>query len=181
MLTRSGSLPQSGKVVCARKRPARMSGAFARWPVSVAVGLAAAGPDEGVGLGAIVVEEVGVDWSVEARIVQLDREIIAALAGALRPGGPDLGATDIDPVARRDVAGLVCLGDDADALGLEAQGDDLALEFLAGFLERADVSHVTSPCCFRAPRPPRPRWRSESRRRSTPHPLGPKRSGGWRR
>ena len=74
-----------------RKRPARMSGAFARWPGSVAVGLAAAGPDEGVGLGAIVVEEVGVDWSVEARIVQLDREIIAALAGALRPGGADFG------------------------------------------------------------------------------------------
>jgi len=26
-------------------------------------------------------------------------------------------------------------GNDADALGLEAQGDDFALEFLAGFLE----------------------------------------------
>ena len=71
----------------------------------------------------------------EARIVQLDREIIAALAGALRPGGPDLGATDVDPVARRVVVGPVCFGDDADALGLEAQGDDLALEFLAGLLE----------------------------------------------
>ena len=39
----------------------------------------------------LVVEEVGEDWSVEARIVQLDREIVAALVGALRPGGPDLG------------------------------------------------------------------------------------------
>src|SRR5712664_4469228 len=158
-----------------------MSGAFARWPSLGPVGLAAAGPDQGVGLGAFVVEEVRVDRRIEARIVELDREIIAALVGALRPRGPDLGATHVDPVARRIVAGPVCLGDDADALGLEAQGDDLALEFLAGFLERADVSHVTSPCCFRAPRPPRPRWRSESRRRSTPHPLGPKRSGGWRR
>jgi hypothetical protein len=50
---------------------------------SVPVGLAAAGPDQGEGLGVFVVEEVGVDRSVEARIVQLDREIIAALSGAL--------------------------------------------------------------------------------------------------
>src|SRR6266852_1755737 len=92
-----------------------------------------------------------------------------------------IGTTGKDPVARRVVVDPVGLGDDADALGLQAQGDDLALELLAGFLERADVSHVTSPCCFRAPRPPRPRWRSESRRRLTPHLLGPQRSGGWRR
>ena len=72
------------------KRPARMSGAFARWPSLVPVGLAAAGPDQGVGLGAFVVEEVRVDRRIEARIVELDREIIAALVGALRPRGPDL-------------------------------------------------------------------------------------------
>ena len=70
--------------------PRSMSGAFHSGPGSVAVGLAAAGPDQGVGLGVSVVEEVGVDRSVEARIVQLDREIITALGGALRPGGPDL-------------------------------------------------------------------------------------------
>jgi hypothetical protein len=46
-----------------------------------------------------------------------------------------IGPADVDPVARSVVVGPVCLGDDADALGLEAQGDDLALEFLAGFLE----------------------------------------------
>ena len=61
------------------------------WPLLVAVGLAAAGPDQGVGLGVFVVEEVGVDRSVEAWIVELDREIIAALAGALGPDGSDLG------------------------------------------------------------------------------------------
>jgi len=61
------------------------------WPPLVAVGLAAAGPDQGVGLGVFVVEEVGVDRSVEARIIELDREIIAALAGALGPDGSDLG------------------------------------------------------------------------------------------
>src|SRR3954454_243015 len=112
-----------------------MRGAFAGRPGSVAVGLAAAGPDQGVGLGACVLKEVGVDRSVEAGIVQLDREIIAAFAGALRPGGPYLGAADVYPVARSVVVGSICLGDDADALGLEAQGDDFALEFLAGFLE----------------------------------------------
>jgi hypothetical protein len=46
------------------------------------------------------------------------------------------------------------------------------------------------PCHFSlavsSPRPPRPRWRSAGRRRSTPHPvlgvpIAPERSGGWRR
>ena len=60
---------------------------------------AAAGPDEGVAVAVLVVEEVGVDRCVEARIVQLDREVVAALGGALRPGGADLGATDKDPMA----------------------------------------------------------------------------------
>src|SRR5262249_50153788 len=32
-----------------------------------------------------------------------------------------------------------------------------------------------------SPRPSRPRWRSEGRTRSRPHPLGPEHSGGWRR
>src|SRR6516164_8570005 len=134
------------------------------WPPLVAVALAAAGPDQGVGLGVFVVEEVGVDRSVEARIVERDREIIAALAGALGPDGSDLGTTDIDPVARGVVVfvGALCLGNDADALGLQAQGHDFAVEFLAGFLERADDSHVISPCWFRAPRPPQPQWQSES-------------------
>ena len=77
---------------------------------SVAVLLAAAGPDEGEGLAVLVVEEIGVDRSVEARIVELDREIVAALAGALRPGGPDLGATDKDPVAGGVVVGPVGSG-----------------------------------------------------------------------
>jgi hypothetical protein len=43
------------------------------------------------------------------------------------------------------VACPVGIGDETDALALQAQGDDLALEFVAGLLEGADVSHVTSP------------------------------------
>ena len=44
----------------------------------------------------------------------------------------------------------LALCDDADALGLQAQGDDLALEIVADLLERTDGSHVTSPVVFRA-------------------------------
>src|SRR5216683_1833912 len=100
-----------------------MSGALLYSAGLVAVGFAAAGPDQGVGLGVFVVEEVGVNRSVEARIVQLDREIIAALAGALRPGGSDLGATDVDPVARCVLVGFELRdhrGLDGD---LKAEGD----------------------------------------------------------
>src|ERR1700734_1379007 len=116
----------------------------------VAVLAAGAGPDEGVAVAVLIVEEVGVDRRVEARVVQLDREVVAALVGALRPGGPDLGAADIDPMAGGVVVGPVGLRDDADVLGLDAQGDDLALELAAGLLEGTDVGHVTSPWLFRA-------------------------------
>src|SRR5271166_6927121 len=130
------------------RRPRPVIPGEARWSGSVAVGPAAAGPDEGVAFAVLVVEEVGVDRRVEARIVQLDREIIAAFGGALRPGGPDFGPTDIDPMAGGVVVGSVGLGDDSDVLGLDAQGDDLALELAAGLLEGTDVGHVTSPLLF---------------------------------
>src|ERR1700738_1744906 len=94
------------------------------WSGLLAVLLAAAGPDEGEGLAVWVVEEVGVDRSGEARIVQLDREVVAALVGALRPGGSDLGSADEDPMAGSVVVGPVGLRDDAHALCLDAQGSD---------------------------------------------------------
>src|SRR5438552_3028855 len=155
-----------------RESPARRSGRGLAVRFGLfAVGLAAAGPDQAVGLAILVLEEVGVDGRREARIVELEREVVAALVGALRPGGPDLGAADKDPVAGSVVTDPVGLGDDADALGLDAQRDDLALQLAADLLEGTDVRHVTSPLAVSSPRPPRPRWRSESRRRSTTHPL----------
>ena len=48
-------------------------------------------PDQGVAVALFVVEEVRVDRSVEARIVELDREVVALFGGALGPGGADLG------------------------------------------------------------------------------------------
>ena len=53
-------------------------------------GLAAAGPDEGVAITAFIVEQVGVDRRAEARVIQLDREIVASLGGAFRPPCPQL-------------------------------------------------------------------------------------------
>ena len=58
---------------------------------SVAIGLAAAGPNEGVAFTILVVEQVGEDRRVETRIVEFEREIVAALVGALGPRSADLG------------------------------------------------------------------------------------------
>src|SRR5258707_4920100 len=102
---------------------------------SVAVRPAAARPDQAEGLAAFVIEEVGVDRRGEARIVELDREVVAALVRALRPRGADLGTADKDPVAWRVVARPAGLRNDADAFGLDAEGDDLALELIVGLLE----------------------------------------------
>src|SRR5262249_19621099 len=101
-------------------------------------------------VAALVIEEVCVDRSVEGGIVELERNVVAAIFGALRPRGPNLGSPHIHPVVGCILACAVRLGDDADALRLEAQGNDLALEFAADLLERADVSHVTSLVVFRA-------------------------------
>lgn len=106
-----------------------------RWEAgSIGVGLAAAGPDERVALAALFVEEVRVDRSIEARIVQLDREVVAAFAGALGPGGADFGSADIGAVARGVVVAAVRFGDQADVLGLEGERDDFADEIVLGQL-----------------------------------------------
>ena len=71
----------------ANRMPRRVSRARHRRLVSVAIGFAAAGPDEREALAVLVVEEIGVNRSVEARIVQLDREVVAILGGTLGPRG----------------------------------------------------------------------------------------------
>jgi len=57
------------------------------FPVAAAVGT---GPDEAIAFAVLVVEEVGVDRSGEARIIQLQTEIVTALVRALGPGSSDL-------------------------------------------------------------------------------------------
>src|SRR5258708_713529 len=85
--------------------------------------------------------------------------------------GTDLRAADKDPVARRVVAGPVSLRNDADAFGLDAEGDDLALELVAGLLEGTDGCHVASPWLFE-PATIAASMAIVSRRRSTTHPQG---------
>ena len=53
--------------------------------------LATAVPDQGECVGVVVSEEAGVDRTSKARVVDLDRKIVAAFGGASRPGGADLG------------------------------------------------------------------------------------------
>src|SRR5882762_7067837 len=154
----------------------------AAWKRALLAVLARPRPQQGVAFATLVVEQVGVDGRREGGVVELEREIVATFLGALRPGCADLGSAHKDSVARSFVVGGAGFRDDADAFGLQTEGDDLALEIVADLLERTDGSHVTSPVCVSSPRPPRPRWRSSGRGRSATHPpSGPQRSGGRRR
>jgi hypothetical protein len=116
-----------------------------RWAVGT-------GPDQAVALAVLIVEEVGEDRGGEARIVELEAQIVSALVGALGPGGADLDSTDVDAVTGAVVAGAVGFGNDPDVLGLDREGDDLAGEFVrAGLLEGAEVAMVLLlDLCFRA-------------------------------
>ena len=98
---------------------------------SLAVAAGGTGPDEAE-TAVLVLEEVGVDRSGEARIVELEAKIVAALVRLLGPGGSDFGAADQDAVAGSVLAGLVGFGDDADVLGLHVEGDDFAGELVLG-------------------------------------------------
>jgi hypothetical protein len=58
---------------------------------SIAASVVGAGPDEAEALAVLVVEEVGEDRGREARVVELEAQIFAALVGALGPGGAYVG------------------------------------------------------------------------------------------
>src|SRR3546814_13628282 len=97
--------------------------------------LVGAGPDEAVAV-VLVVEEVGVDRRVEARVVQLQAEIVAPLVGALGPGGADLGAAHEDPEGGGVLVGLAGIGTDADVPGLARTGVEVAKSVGASRWER---------------------------------------------
>ena len=118
---------------------------------SVAAAGVGAGPDEARALAVFVIEKVGIDRGGKARIVQLQAQVFAALVRFLRPGGADLGAADKNPVGGGVLARGPQVGDEAHALGLQAEGEDFAGVFGAGLLEGADGRHVLSPfLLFRA-------------------------------
>src|SRR6266478_6801329 len=122
----------------------------AAWERALLAVLARPRPQQGVAFATLVVEQVRVDRRREGGIVEFKREVVATFLGALRPGGTYLGPAHEDSVARSLVVRGAGFRDDADAFGLQAEGDDLALEIVADLLERTDGSHVTSPVVFRA-------------------------------
>src|SRR5215211_4152108 len=87
--------------------PARSPGRDSGGVGLLAVLLAAARPDQGEALAIRVIEQVGEDGRREARIVELEREVVPALVRLLRPGSADLGAPDENPVAGRLVVGPI--------------------------------------------------------------------------
>ena len=107
-------------------------------------------PEQREAFTALIVEQVRVDWCIEGGVVELEREVVAAFLGALGPSGADLSPAHVDAMAGSVLVGAIGFCDDADALGLQTEGDDLALEIVADLLERTDGSHVTSPVVFRA-------------------------------
>src|SRR5262249_1724208 len=128
------------------RKPARIApGGRSRRCRSVAVGPAAARPDQAEGLATFVIEKVGVDRRGEARIVELNRAVIAALARALRRGRTDLGTAARDPVGWRAVAGPVGLRSGGGAFGLAAEADDLGRDLVPGLREGTEGWRVRSP------------------------------------
>src|SRR3546814_8503088 len=72
--------------------------------------------------------------------------MVAALFRLLGPGGAALGPANHHPVRGGVVVGAAGFGDDAHALGLDAESDDLTDELVVGgLLEGADGSHDKSP------------------------------------
>jgi hypothetical protein len=129
-------------------------------------------PEQREAFTALIVEQVRVDRRVEGGIVELEREVVAAFFGALRPGGPDLCPAHVNAVARSVVVGAAGFCDDPDAFRLQAEGDDLTLEIVADLLERTDGSHVTSPVVFRARDHRGLDGDLQGRGRSATHPQG---------
>src|SRR5690606_5836771 len=78
----------------------------------------AAGPDQGV-LAALALEQRGVDRGGKRRIVELDRQVLAALAGLLSPGGSGFGV----PGEETKVGAVLAAVLDGDELGFDVEGE----------------------------------------------------------
>ncbi|RDL47692.1 hypothetical protein BLJAPNOD_05414 [Ensifer sp. M14] len=78
-----------------------------------------AGPDELVSVFAIDFRQRRVDRSRETRVVELDREVVAVLFGALLPGGAQFNGARKDAELRALVRGVLDAGD----TGLDVEGE----------------------------------------------------------
>src|SRR6266702_5016522 len=91
---------------------------------------ARAGPEELEAFLAFHLDQRGVDRSREARVVQLDREVVTlGIPGGLLPGSAQLDVGSEDAEVRTFLGGVL----DADQLGLgvESEGADRAGEAVA--------------------------------------------------
>ena len=120
---------QRGATSSLRRRQGAGVGEFG----SVGVLTATARPDQIVGI-VLAIEEVGEDGGIETRVVELDREIIPPLAGAPRLRGTNFSSANQHAVGGRGLVGRWASGDDADALGLHREGDDVVLKLSLGHL-----------------------------------------------
>jgi hypothetical protein len=99
-------------------------------------------PDQLQAVFAFDFRQRGVDRSGEARIVQLDREVVAALFGGLLPGGAELDVAGVDAEVRAFVGRVFDAGDAG--LDVEGQRADRAGEAVFGGGEGAEVPFAVS-------------------------------------
>src|SRR4029077_565631 len=108
-----------------------------------------AGPDELKTFLALDLDQGGVDRSREARVVQLDGEVVAfRVLGGLLPGCAQFDSASEDAEVRTLLGGAL----DADQLGLDVEGQsaDRAGEAVAVGGEGADGRHCRVLSVFRA-------------------------------
>ena len=80
------------------------------------------GPDQLEAILSVHLDQGGVDGSREARVVQLDREVVAlALFGGFLPGGAQFHCARVEAEVRALVGGVL----DADQLGLDVEVEGL--------------------------------------------------------
>src|SRR3954468_19800797 len=108
-----------------------------------------AGPDELEAVLALHLDQGGIDRSREARIVQLDREVIAlGVLGGLLPSRSQLDIAGEDAEVRSLVGGV--LDPNQLGFGIESEGANRAGEAVAGRGEGADGRHCRVLSVFRA-------------------------------
>src|SRR4051812_37981948 len=145
-----------------------------RCTCAILVGVAAR-PDEGECTLLLALDQRGVDGRREARIIELDREVIAAgLSGGLLPSGAEFGRAGEDAEVGCLLVVLL-IRDELCRLDVEGEGLDYAGEAVACGGEGADGRHCRLLLFRAAP------LRLDGDRKAggaRPAPVGPQRSGG---
>jgi len=133
-------------------------------PISVPV---RARPDELVAVFAFDFRQRRVDRSREARVVELDREVVAVgLGGALLPGGAELDIAGVDAEVRALVGRVSTPA--MRALTLRARVRIEPVKPFSVVVKVPMVAIVLFPFRSIGPRPSRPRWLSQR-----PGTIGP--------